>query len=124
MLKYLYIILFILTLLIISLISIINLNFIKNLFYNLNLIILIIFLFLSFCSINYFLFYLSFERRLIPTFLLILGWGYQPERLNARIYIFMYTIFSSLPLIILIFYLFFEFNSLRFYILILTMLRP
>lgn len=31
------------------------------------------------------MFYLFFERRLVPTLFLILGWGYQPERLQANL---------------------------------------
>ena len=44
-------------------------------------------------------FYIIFEASLIPTFLLILGWGYQPERLQARNYLILYTITASLPLL-------------------------
>jgi len=31
-----------------------------------------------------------------------MGWGYQPERLQAFIYFFFYTLFASLPLLALI----------------------
>lgn len=47
-------------------------------------------------------FYIYFEVVLIPIFLIIMGWGYQPERLQARIYILFYTLFASLPLLFLI----------------------
>jgi len=47
---------------------------------------------------SFFLFYVFFELSLIPTFVLILGWGYQPERMEARIYIILYTVGASLPL--------------------------
>lgn len=69
------------------------------------ILILLIFLFLTFRSISLFIFYLFFERRLIPTLLLILGWGYQPERLQAGIYLLFYTLLASLPLLVGIFYL-------------------
>jgi NADH-ubiquinone oxidoreductase chain 4 len=36
---------------------------------------------------------------------LILGWGYQPERLQAGIYLLFYTLLASLPLLVGIFYL-------------------
>lgn len=49
---------------------------------------------------NLLIFYIIFEASLIPTILLILGWGYQPERLQARIYLIIYTITASLPLLI------------------------
>lgn len=63
------------------------------------------FLVLTFSRINLLLFYLFFEISIIPTLLLILGWGYQPERLQAGIYLLFYTIFGSLPLLLGIFYL-------------------
>jgi NADH:ubiquinone oxidoreductase subunit 4 (subunit M) len=37
---------------------------------------------------------------LIPALFLILGWGYQPERLQAGIYLLFYTLFPSLPLLV------------------------
>ena len=51
------------------------------------MVVLLIFLVCTFGSLNVFSFYLFFERRLIPTLFLILGWGYQPERLQAGIYL-------------------------------------
>nr|UGS80524.1 NADH dehydrogenase subunit 4 [Prolachesilla sp. PrspLA] len=71
--------------------------------------ILLGFLILSFYSMNLFLFYIFFESSLIPTFLLIMGWGYQVERIQASIYLLMYTLISSLPLLLMIFYLYYEF---------------
>ncbi len=34
--------------------------------------------------------------------MLILGWGYQPERIKASMYILFYTITASLPLLIVL----------------------
>jgi NADH-ubiquinone oxidoreductase chain 4 len=51
-----------------------------------------------------FSFYLFFESSLIPTVFLILGWGYQPERLQAGIYLLFYTLLASLPILVGIFY--------------------
>nr|APH08727.1 NADH dehydrogenase subunit 4 [Tomopleura sp. JEU-2016] len=45
------------------------------------------------------LFYFLFEASLIPTLMLILGWGYQPERLQAGMYMMIYTVAASLPLL-------------------------
>lgn len=47
-------------------------------------------------------FYVWFEIRLLPISLVIMGWGYQPERLRAFINILLYTIVCSLPLLLLI----------------------
>jgi len=55
---------------------------------------------------NILIFYFLFELSLIPTLILIIGWGYQPERLEAGIYIIIYTISASLPLFIIILFLF------------------
>nr|YP_009509798.1 NADH dehydrogenase subunit 4 [Buccinulum pertinax finlayi]AXF46414.1 NADH dehydrogenase subunit 4 [Buccinulum pertinax finlayi] len=60
----------------------------------LNLILVTTFL----CSSSL-LFYFLFEASLIPTLLLILGWGYQPERLQAGMYMMIYTVAASLPLL-------------------------
>jgi len=67
------------------------------------ILFLLVILILTFRTFNLFLFYLFFERRLIPTLLLILGWGYQPERLQAGLYLLFYTLIASLPLLISIF---------------------
>lgn len=57
---------------------------------------------------NILLFYLSFESSLIPTLLLIIGWGYQPERIQAGMYIIIYTIAASLPLLLSILFIYFN----------------
>nr|YP_009422193.1 NADH dehydrogenase subunit 4 [Ruditapes decussatus]AJY78598.1 NADH dehydrogenase subunit 4 [Ruditapes decussatus] len=44
-------------------------------------------------------FYFFFEFTLVPTFFLILKWGYRPERLQAATYMVIYTVGSSLPLL-------------------------
>nr|WNH42407.1 NADH dehydrogenase subunit 4 [Neoperla dianae] len=59
----------------------------------------------TFSSMNLFMFYLFFESSLIPTLFLILGWGYQPERLQAGVYLLFYTLLASLPLLVGVFYL-------------------
>jgi NADH-ubiquinone oxidoreductase chain 4 len=47
-------------------------------------------------------FYVFFELSLVPIFLMILGWGYQPERLKAGLIILFYTLVASLPLLIVL----------------------
>nr|YP_010230650.1 NADH dehydrogenase subunit 4 [Bathymodiolus aduloides]QSV10327.1 NADH dehydrogenase subunit 4 [Bathymodiolus aduloides] len=46
-----------------------------------------------------FSFFILFEGVLFPTLLLIIGWGYQPERLQAVVYMVVYTVMGSLPLL-------------------------
>jgi len=65
---------------------------------------LFIILLLRFSVSNYLQYYFFFEASLIPTLLIILGWGYQPERLQAGLYFLFYTLFISLPLLLCIIY--------------------
>nr|YP_010999367.1 NADH dehydrogenase subunit 4 [Cricotopus dentatus]WPM93213.1 NADH dehydrogenase subunit 4 [Cricotopus dentatus] len=69
------------------------------------ILFLLLMLMLTFSSMNLFLFYVFFESSLIPTLFLILGWGYQPERLQAGVYLLFYTLLASLPLLMSIFYI-------------------
>lgn len=74
----------------------------KPIFFTFNSILLTIILCLCFRLSNFIRFYIIFERSLIPTLIIILRWGYQPERLQAGIYLILYTIVASLPLLLTI----------------------
>nr|UZH92103.1 NADH dehydrogenase subunit 4 [Sclerolinum annulatum]UZH92116.1 NADH dehydrogenase subunit 4 [Sclerolinum annulatum]UZH92129.1 NADH dehydrogenase subunit 4 [Sclerolinum annulatum] len=74
-------------------------------------------LILTFSSSNLFLFYILFESSLIPIMILILTWGYQPERLQASMYLMLYTLAASLPMLIMIFLIYTKNNHLSFIIL-------
>nr|YP_009538008.1 NADH dehydrogenase subunit 4 [Limenitis albomaculata]AYN60751.1 NADH dehydrogenase subunit 4 [Limenitis albomaculata] len=93
----------------------------KNNFYSglflCNIIFLMLMLYLTFSVMNLFLFYLFFESSLIPTLMLIIGWGYQPERIQAGMYLLFYTLFASLPLLLGIFYIFKNMNYMMIYFL-------
>ena len=65
-----------------------------------NMIVLLVRLVLTFNTTNIIIFYFFFEWSLIPIFFIIIGWGYQPERLKASLSLFFYTLFASLPLLI------------------------
>nr|QJF72907.1 NADH dehydrogenase subunit 4 [Nephus voeltzkowi]QJF72933.1 NADH dehydrogenase subunit 4 [Nephus voeltzkowi] len=88
-------------------------NYFLNLF-SILLMMLLFSLFMVFCSINMFSFYLFFEFSLIPTLLIILGWGYQPERIQAGMYLFFYTMMASLPMMIFLFFYYKNLNTLSF----------
>nr|YP_010946604.1 NADH dehydrogenase subunit 4 [Margattea spinosa]WGO57322.1 NADH dehydrogenase subunit 4 [Margattea spinosa] len=79
-------------------------------------LLLLLMLICTFSSMTMFSFYLFFESSLIPTLFLILGWGYQPERLQAGMYLLFYTLLASLPLLIGIMYLYYCIGSLVFYL--------
>nr|YP_009487545.1 NADH dehydrogenase subunit 4 [Anopheles marajoara]AWB98064.1 NADH dehydrogenase subunit 4 [Anopheles marajoara] len=89
----------------------------KNLFIFMILFLLMM-LVLTFSSMSVFMFYLFFEASLIPTLFLILGWGYQPERLQAGVYLLFYTLLASLPLLVGIFYILDINNTLSFTLLL------
>nr|VFU78874.1 unnamed protein product [Proasellus spelaeus] len=70
--------------------------------FNMMVSLLLLTLIAAFSCSNLLMFYIFFEASLIPTFILIMGWGYQPERLQAGVYMMLYTIFASLPLLIVL----------------------
>nr|AZL93239.1 NADH dehydrogenase subunit 4 [Exallonyx sp. ZJUH_2016014] len=82
------------------------------------LILMSMSLYMYFCSLNFLMFFIYFEMSMIPMLILILGWGYQPERIQAGIYMMMYTMFSSLPMLLLIFKIMYMKYSLSFLILL------
>nr|YP_010946994.1 NADH dehydrogenase subunit 4 [Sorineuchora bivitta]WGO57751.1 NADH dehydrogenase subunit 4 [Sorineuchora bivitta] len=93
-----------------------SINF-KSYFPNLFLftvLVLLLMLYCVFISMNMLTFYFFFEASLIPTLFLILGWGYQPERLQAGIYMLFYTLLASLPMLVSILYIYVSGVSLVF----------
>lgn len=92
-------------------------------FYYLLIIVLLFFLVLSFITKDLLMFYFYFEVSLLPTLIIIIGWGYQPERLQAGVYFIFYTLFASLPLLLLINYLFYEGGNLVFYVSIFNLMK-
>nr|AML26670.1 NADH dehydrogenase subunit 4 [Ptiliidae sp. BMNH 1274726] len=83
-------------------------------FFNLIMVFMMFSLFMLFMSMNMIIFYIFFEISLVPILILILGWGYQPERLEAGFYLFIYTILASLPMMISIFFIMNHSYSLEF----------
>nr|APX40390.1 NADH dehydrogenase subunit 4 [Cryptocephalus schaefferi] len=77
-------------------------------------LILLLSLMMTFLSMNIFCFYLFFEISLLPILLLIIGWGYQPERLEAGLYLLFYTLIFSLPMMIVIFYCYYNLGTLDY----------
>jgi len=59
---------------------------------------------------DFFMFYVRFEFTVIPIFLLILGWGYRVNRLQAGLFMFLYTLVTSLPFLLLLLWLFGDFT--------------
>jgi len=78
-----------------------RINLIKNgrlfLFFSYSLLIICVFFFFSKKSLT---FYILFEISLLPTLIIVLLYGYQPEKLQASLYLLIYTVLSSLPLLL------------------------
>nr|YP_010251422.1 NADH dehydrogenase subunit 4 [Carios vespertilionis]QTW91419.1 NADH dehydrogenase subunit 4 [Carios vespertilionis]QTW91432.1 NADH dehydrogenase subunit 4 [Carios vespertilionis] len=92
-----------------------NLKVFNGKLYNWYILFMLMMLCLCFSISNLLGFYLFFESVLFPIIMLIFGWGNQPERLQAGIYMLFYTLFGSLPLLLFLlmnnFYLSFLFMS-------------
>nr|YP_009243365.1 NADH dehydrogenase subunit 4 [Episoriculus macrurus]AMR36332.1 NADH dehydrogenase subunit 4 [Episoriculus macrurus] len=69
------------------------------------LVLLQIFLIMTFSATELILFYILFEATLVPTLILITRWGNQTERLNAGLYFLFYTLIGSLPLLVVLLYI-------------------
>ena len=65
---------------------------------------------------SHFLYFL--ESRLIPTLFLILGWRYQPEHVQAGIYLLFYALLASLPLLVGILFVYNSLGSLYIFSLV------
>nr|QZZ81786.1 NADH dehydrogenase subunit 4 [Periphyllus diacerivorus] len=66
-------------------------------YFNILMFMFLIIFFFCFFSNSFMLFYIFYEINLIPIIILIYGWGYQYERFKAGLYLFIYMIFFSLP---------------------------
>nr|ALO76294.1 NADH deshydrogenase subunit 4 [Sinoxylon sp. SIN01] len=77
---------------------------IYNQFFQITVFLLLLSLVIAFSSLKFFNILHFFVVSLIPTLFLILGWGYQPERLQAGLYLFFYTMLASLPMLVVIFW--------------------
>nr|APQ40245.1 NADH dehydrogenase subunit 4 [Viverricula indica] len=69
------------------------------------LILLQLFLIMTFTATELIMFYILFEATLIPTLIIITRWGNQTERLNAGLYFLFYTLVGSLPLLVALLYI-------------------
>jgi len=62
-------------------------------------------------------FFVIFEVSVLPIFIIILGWGYQPEKMNAAYALFFFTVVLASPLIVLLILTFtYRLNLDRFFL--------
>nr|UFA47495.1 NADH dehydrogenase subunit 4 [Babyrousa babyrussa] len=80
------------------------------------LIMLQLFLIMTFTATELILFYILFEATLVPTLIIITRWGNQTERLNAGLYFLFYTLAGSLPLLVALVFIQNTMGSLNFLI--------
>lgn len=80
----------------------IHMSFNYRRLFSYTILALLVTLVICFRTSNLLIFYIIFEASLIPTIALIIIWGYQPERLQASIYLMIYTVCASLPLLIIL----------------------
>nr|AMM05289.1 NADH dehydrogenase subunit 4 [Mustela nivalis]QQW47903.1 NADH dehydrogenase subunit 4 [Mustela nivalis] len=69
------------------------------------LVMLQLFLIMTFTATELIMFYILFEATLVPTLIIITRWGNQTERLNAGMYFLFYTLVGSLPLLVALLWL-------------------
>lgn len=70
------------------------------------LLLLELFLLLTFSVLNIFLFYIFFEFILIPIYLIVGIWGSREKKIRASYLLFFYTLCGSLPLLMAILYIY------------------
>ena len=74
--------------------------FLFSCFFLFVVIFLAVMVYCTFRRVSLLSFYVFFLSRLIPTLFLILGWVYQPEHVQAGMYLLVYTLLASLPLLV------------------------
>nr|DAC76787.1 TPA_asm: NADH dehydrogenase subunit 4 [Pseudomyrmex flavicornis] len=85
-------------------------DMIKEFMFAVMLLVLLMFFF----SGNLIMMYLFFELSLIPTYMMIVYWGLNPERVSASFYLLIYMLLISLPLLFYIYRFMVDYGSLTF----------
>jgi len=81
-------------------------------------ILIEIFIIITFSSLDLFIFFIFFESTLIPMFLLVGTWGNPIRKIKAAYMFFLFTFVGSLFLLFNIFYLYIQYGTLNYYILL------
>lgn len=90
-----------------------KMNYFRS-YFLMRVILLLLVLLMCFSRRRMIIFYFFFELSLIPTLFIIIGWGFQLERIQAGIYFLFYTISASLPLLINLIYFYLRNGSFSF----------
>nr|YP_010534098.1 NADH dehydrogenase subunit 4 [Ixodes columnae]UXX50310.1 NADH dehydrogenase subunit 4 [Ixodes columnae] len=76
-------------------------NLLNNKSFMFYLYLILFLLFMCFFSTNLLMFFFFFESILFPIVMMIFNWGNQPERLQAGVYMLLYTLTGSMPLLVM-----------------------
>ena len=98
-----------------------NINYKQFIIY---VLLIELFLIVSFLVTNLFFFYVFFESVLIPMFIIIGVWGARNRKIHAAYYFFLYTLFGSFFLLFGILYLYTFVESFEYEILFGTIFSP
>lgn len=102
--------------------NIIRSRFQSSIIFFLSILLLNIILLLYFTTLNFFLFFLTFEGSVIPLFLMIGVFGSRVEnRIKASMYIYFFTVVSSLSFLFALFFIYFSVGSLNLLFLMFTL---
>nr|ARX96622.1 NADH dehydrogenase subunit 4 [Sceliphron madraspatanum] len=82
----------------------------------LKIFILMVVIFFFFMSLDFFFFFLFFELSLIPIYFLVIDYGHSKNRFLAGFYLFFYTLMFSMPLLIMIVNMYYNYYSFDFMI--------
>merc|ERR1739844_234972 len=77
---------------------------INSYYWNKVALIMILCLILLFLTPSITFFYVYFEFSILPIFVIIIGWGYQTERVRAGLALIFYTISASIPFLLFVLY--------------------
>lgn len=75
---------------------------------------------LVFVVLDFILFYIFFEFSLVPMFLLIGWWGTKERKMKAAYYLFLYTLFGSLLMLVALIFFFSKLGSTNYFLLIMS----
>jgi proton-translocating NADH-quinone oxidoreductase chain M len=87
-------------------------------YFYLILLILELLIILVFTVLDIVLFYIVFEATLIPMYLIILEWGPNERKIKAGVYLFIYTFIGSIFLLISIFLIYLEVGTTNYLVLL------
>jgi NADH-quinone oxidoreductase subunit M len=94
--------------------SSVNFNSHNQMLFGLTIVILQIILVIFFFTENIFFFFIAFEASVFPIFFIITLYGKRSHKFKALYYLFFFTIFSAIPLLFAIIFLYTKFGTMDY----------